>query len=266
MNEKLYKQLILSLQRFGIDTKALEENENPVISENDIAQSVLKQERFTKPLIEERLGEINGVIVNKMNAQAIKLGLPKDIVESANGDIATLFSAVNKHLKQELGKGDDEKSAKILELNKAKADLQLALEKEKEEKVSIAEKAKSEAEGQINSMKQIFEVKTVFTGLDLAKNVRENVDFYSDSVSQAINNEYDKKSVDGKTVLFKKGTEDPIYKEGTSEYADYKHVVSQKAKQLGLEKVTDVSGSGNPNPTRKPTGQGENKIYNKHGL
>jgi hypothetical protein len=266
MNEELYKQFMLQLGRLGVNVNELEKQEKPVIDQSAIVDAIVGQERFIKPKVDEYIKKHDGILVSKMNKNAIDLGIAKEKVEEANGDIAKLFGLVNEHIKAEAGKGDDENTAKIQQLHKAKQELELALAKKEEEFNTQLETVKSESQSNLAKMETRFAIKNSFSSLNLADNVRKNVDDFSLLVEKKITDSVDLKTVDGKRLAFKKGTEEPVFVDGTTDQADLNYLTSHYTKQLNLVKVTDVNGNGDPNtPGGNPSKKKEPEVYSKYG-
>ena len=260
MNEALYKAMILTLGRAGIDVQALEKEENPTLTTEQVAEAILGQDRFTKPLVDEKLKEQNGIIVSKMNRQAENLGIDKSKVEEAAGDIAKLFALVGDHINATAGKPDDENLARIKELSTKNRELELEREQLVASHQQGLEALKAEQASTLSSLKKEFDVKNAFSSLNLADNVRDNLDLYSKVVNERVSDLYEIK--EGK--VFKKGTEEPLFKEGSSDQHDLRSLIELTAKDLKLEKVTNVSGGGDPNKggsSKKP----ENTPGNPYG-
>ena len=265
MNEKLYKAIIISLGRLGIDTKKLEESEDPQITEDQIAEAVVNQDRYIKPKIDTEKKKVDAIIIGKMYKQAIDLGLDKDKVEETAGDIGKLFALVDTHVKAEAGKSDDEKSAKIKELQTQLREQELDLKKRNDDFTQERETIEANHQAAIQELESSYAVKHGMLGLNLADSIRENIGYHSQVMNHMLNETYDFKLVNGKRMAFKKGTEDPVYIEGSSNQADQDYLIKMNAEKLKLEKVTGVRGNGDPNQPNpnQPIPQQE-EVYDRY--
>lgn len=257
MNPKTMKLIILALSRLGFDESKLSDAENEFeISEKDIISRVVDDETNIKPKVDEYIKKHDGVLVSKMNSQAVSLGIDKDKVEQAGGDIKKLFALVNDHLKSELGKSDDEKTKKLEDYQNQLRETQLAIEKVKQENATQLQEEKARFDQERIAQSRSFAMKNAMMKAGLSEDVVKNLDFYHQALHAKLSNDFDLKEQEGKLLAYKKGTEEKVFVDGSSNHADLDYLIEKTATDMKWKKVTDVAGAGDPNKGGSGTGGG----------
>lgn len=265
MTEATIKAVSLALQRLGYDPKQIAE-EDLQISERDIAEKVVAREEFVKPLIDAKIKEHDGVLVNKINSRAqSKLGLPKELIEQANGDFDTLFTLASDHISKQSKTPNDEKENRLKELQEKLRQAELAQEeyatKFNEEKEQIVSKLTAQQE----AMKRGFAVKSALMKVGLTDDIAKNLDFYSQPLQSTLEQSYDLKEQDGKLVAFKKGSDEKVYKEGSAEQADLSYLVDRQAETLKWKKQAAADGKGDPEKRGSGAGKQQPQMHSRYG-
>ncbi len=243
--EEHYKKVKLVLERLGFDMAKFEKGELD-INEKAIVESVIANEANLKPKIEEAIKKHDGIISSKLNKEAIALGIDKDKVEGAGGDIKKLFGIVSDYQKEALGKTDDEKTKKLEEFQTKLREQELAF-KAKELEYQTAQQAKDKEYQDAQARQSMsFAIKSGMMGVGLVDDVAKNLDFYHTALESKLLGQFDFKNENGKMLAYKKGSTDKVFVDGKAEHADLNHIIAQTASEMKWKKVTDVAGGGDP--------------------
>lgn len=271
--EEKLKSVLGILKKFGVSVEMTEESID-ALSEKTITDSILNNKTFTKELIDSATDaakkEAVSTIINKLEKQAKELGVD---VSDAKGDVKTIMGMIDKHIKSELGKSDEEKSTKIAELHKKVQEAEIALEnanKEFEEKeanfTTTLETTKSKLERNYNDH-------SIFASLPLVDSATANSKvlferLIAPELEGYTENEKGELMKDGKILLKHEvlGLTDK-----TTTGATRKDLIQAKAAQFNYIKETDTKagGAGGTNPDGgkpKPETGGIRKVDNYDGL
>lgn len=265
--EQLLKDTVRTLKKLGVP---IEFNEESITSLTDkaIADSILSNENFTKELLEgavsEAKKEVESTIINKLEKQAKELGID---VAGAKGDVKTIMSMVDKHIKTELGKSEDEKTSKLTELQKelqqAKVDIQ--------DKIKLLEEKETEFTSTLESTKtklqRQFDDHAIFASLSLNDAAKKNSKVLFErlilpDLESYQSNEKGQLLKEGK-VIFKN---EILGGDSTTEVATRKDLIEAKAREYNYIKETDTKGITPEGSARKVEQSGIRKIDNYNGL
>lgn len=265
MTEATIKAVSLALQRLGYDPKQIAE-EDLTISERDIAEKVIARDEFMKPLIDAKIKEHDGILVNKINSRAqSKLGLPKELIEQAGGDFDKLFTLASDHIGKQSKLTGDEKGKKLEELQEKLRQAELAQEEYEARFNSEKEEIVGKLTAQQEAMKRGFAVKSALMRVGLTDDIAKNLDFYSQPLQSTLEQSYDLKEQDGKIVAYKKGTEEKVYKEGSAEHADLSYLVDKQAETLKWKRQATADGKGDPSKKGSTSNKNQSQMHSRYG-
>ena len=267
--EKLLKHTVRMLKKLGVDVELTEESIE-AITEKGIADSVLSNKTFTKELVESAVSEakkeVASTIINKVEKQAKEYGID---VSEAKGDVATIMNMLDKHIKSELGKTEDEKTSKLTELQKQLQQAQISIE----EKDKLLQEKETEFTSTLESTKsqlqQQFEDHATFASLSLNDAAKKNSRVVFERMIAPDLKGY---QTNEKGELQKDGK--PIFKneilggDKSMEIATRKDLIEAKAREYNYIKETDTTTTKPTSPeggTRKSEG-GVRKVDNYDGL
>lgn len=259
--KELFEMMLTLLKRVGVETTA-EDIQAKKLTEKDIIEAVISDEKNIKAKVDESSQAISKTIIGKLEKEVESTGITKEQIEAAKGDVKKLIGLAKEHLTKELGKTEDEKQKKIEEYQARVRELELDVKKKEQEAGQIEERFKSEYQAKEENLMLAQDVQNTMLKNNLSEMVANNIGFYQAGLVQKLNGEYDFKQKDGKRVAYKKGTEDPVWKdENSSENATLDDLVAKEVEAMGWKKASKTTH--NPAPPA-PAGEA-NEVFNRYG-
>lgn len=267
--EAKLKTIVGILKKSGVPIEMTEESID-ALNEKTIADSILNNKSITKELLDSATDaarkEVSSTIINKLEKQAKELGVD---VTDAKGDVKTIMTMVDNHIKSELGKTDEEKAAKIAELYKKVQASEVALENANKDFEEKETKFTSDLESIKSKLERNYDDHFIFTSLSLVDSAKTNSKVLFERL---ISPELEGYSENEKGELMKDGRillkHEVLGGDKTTDGASRKDLIHAKATEFGYIKTTDTTGGGgNPQGGKtKPKTPTVRTVDNYEGL
>lgn len=245
MNE----QLRLLLERLGlsVDKEYTEQEVQSALFEAVSKNPTFSNQYINAPIrkaVEDAEKEMAGVLVSKAKQAANGLGANIDKEEV---DIKNIINSLDGALKQKYSKGDKDKQVELDRAMQEKRDLELKLQQKESEFTSKFEQQEEEHKGKLSAVETNADSFIQFLQIPLVESARKNAKAFHSTVQAIVSTKADIVKQNGKYVAYKKGTQEPMYKEGSSEVKTPNDLFVEEVKALGWYKETEVTGGGDPN-------------------